>query len=84
MSAGKEVVPASKLNEALKQIRELQRLLGKNPGKRDSQKSRRGDEVAKMASALTLIARGRPVKRVCEVLGVVRSNVAVKLASPTD
>ena len=36
-----------------------------------------------MASALTLIARGRPVKRVCKVLGVARSNVAVKLARPT-
>jgi putative transposase len=35
-----------------------------------------------MASALALIARGRPVKRVCEVLGVARSNVAVKLARP--
>ena len=37
-----------------------------------------------MASALALIARGRPVKRVCEVLGVARSNVAVKLARPTE
>lgn len=37
-----------------------------------------------MASALALIAGGRPVKRVCEVLGVARSNVAAKLARPTD
>jgi transposase len=29
VSAGEEVVPASKLNDALKQIKELQRLLGK-------------------------------------------------------
>ncbi len=29
VSAGEEVVPASELNEALKQVRELQRLLGK-------------------------------------------------------
>jgi putative transposase len=37
-----------------------------------------------MDCALTLIARGRPVKRVCEVLGVARSNVADKLARPAD
>jgi transposase len=30
VSAGEEVVPASELSDALKQIRELQRLLGKN------------------------------------------------------
>ena len=29
MSAGEEVVPASELAEALKQVRELQRMLGK-------------------------------------------------------
>ncbi|MDR6208086.1 transposase-like protein [Paraburkholderia graminis] len=31
VSAGEEVVPASELSDALKQIRELQRLLGKKP-----------------------------------------------------
>ncbi|CAH2904528.1 MAG: Mobile element protein [uncultured Paraburkholderia sp.] len=30
VSAGEEVVPASELSDALKQIKELQRLLGKN------------------------------------------------------
>lgn len=37
-----------------------------------------------MDCALTLIAGGRPVKRVCEVLGVARSNVAEKLTRPAD
>lgn len=37
-----------------------------------------------MDCALTLIAGGRPVKRVCEVLGVARSNVAEKLARSAD
>jgi len=37
-----------------------------------------------MDCALTLIARGRPVKQVCDVLGVARSNMAVKLARPAD
>ncbi len=37
-----------------------------------------------MDCALTLIAGGRPVKQVCDVLGVARSNVADKLARPDD
>lgn len=37
-----------------------------------------------MVGALTLIAGGRPVKPVCEGLGVARSNVAAKLARPAD
>jgi putative transposase len=37
-----------------------------------------------MDSALTFIAGGRPVKQVCEVLGVARSNVSVKLAWVAD
>jgi len=37
-----------------------------------------------MDCALALVARGRPVKRVCEVLGVARSNMAVRLARSPD
>lgn len=37
-----------------------------------------------MDCPLTLLAKGRPVKRVCDVLGVARSNVAEKLARPVD
>lgn len=37
-----------------------------------------------MDSALALIARGRPVKQVCTVLGVARSNVAAKRSKPAD
>jgi putative transposase len=37
-----------------------------------------------MDCALTLIAGGRPVKPVCDVLGVARSNVSVKLARTAD
>ena len=37
-----------------------------------------------MDCALAIIAGGRPVKQVCEVLGVARSNVAAKLARPAD
>lgn len=65
VSAGEQVVPASDLAEAMKQIRELQRLLGK-----------------KIDCALTIAAGGRPLKTVCEVLGVSRSNLAVKSKRP--
>ncbi|GAB5100271.1 hypothetical protein YK56LOC_59880 [Caballeronia sp. HLA56] len=37
-----------------------------------------------MDCALTLITGGRPVKQVCDVLGVARSNVSVKLARTAD
>ena len=37
-----------------------------------------------MDCALALIAGGRAVKQVCDVLGVARSNVAARLARPAD
>lgn len=37
-----------------------------------------------MDCALTLIAGGRAVKQVCDVLGVARSNMAARLARPAD
>ncbi|MGF6293041.1 transposase InsO family protein [Paraburkholderia youngii] len=37
-----------------------------------------------MDCALAIVAGGRPVKQVCDVLGVARSNVAAKLARPAD
>lgn len=37
-----------------------------------------------MDCALAIIAGGRPVKQVCDVLGVARSNMAAKLARPAD
>ncbi|NIF51262.1 IS3 family transposase [Burkholderia sp. Ax-1724] len=85
VSAGEEVVPASGLSDALKQIRELQRLLGKKTMENEIlREAVEGGEVAKMDCALALIAGGRAVKRVCDVLGVARSNVAARLARPDD
>jgi transposase len=40
VSSGEEVVPASELTAAMKQIKELQRLLGKKPWRLNSQRSR--------------------------------------------
>ncbi|MDR5777036.1 MULTISPECIES: IS3 family transposase [unclassified Caballeronia] len=85
VSAGEEVVPASELSDALKQIKELQRLLGKKT--MENEILREAVEVMKspkMDCALTLITGGRPVKQVCDVLGVARSNVSVKLARTAD
>ncbi|WP_093632787.1 IS3 family transposase [Paraburkholderia aspalathi] len=85
VSAGEEVVPASELSDALKQIRELQRLLGKKT--MENEILREAVEVAKspkMDCVLTIIAGGRPVKQVCDVLGVARSNVTARLARPAD
>ncbi|WP_250528514.1 IS3 family transposase [Caballeronia sp. GAWG2-1] len=85
VSAGEEVVPASELSDALKQIKELQRLLGKKT--MENEILREAVEVMKspkMDCALTLITGGRPVKQVCDVLGVARANVSVKLARTAD
>ncbi len=43
-----------------------------------------GRTILLVDSALAIVAGGRPVKLVCEVLGVARSNVAAKRARPGD
>ncbi|QOT82057.1 transposase (plasmid) [Cupriavidus basilensis] len=82
VSGGDEVVPASELSDALRQVRELQRLLGKKT--MESEIPREAVEVMKCENGLRAHphCRGRPVKGVCEVLGVARPNVAEKLARP--
>ncbi|WP_408004014.1 IS3 family transposase [Pseudomonas frederiksbergensis] len=80
VSAGEAVVPASELSDALKQIRELQRMLGKKTMEAEILKE--AVEIArspKMDCALTLVAGGRPVKLVSECLGVARSQLTVRI-----
>ncbi|WP_150755532.1 IS3 family transposase [Pseudomonas fluorescens] len=80
VSAGEAVVPASELSDALKQIRELQRMLGKKTMEAEILKE--AVEIArsrKLDCALTLVAGGRPVKLVSECLGVARSQLTVRL-----
>ncbi|MHC8412213.1 IS3 family transposase [Pseudomonas sp. Hz4] len=80
VSAGEVVVPASELSDALKQIRELQRMLGKKTMEAEILKE--AVEIArsrKLDCALTLVARGRPVKLVSECLGVARSQLTVRI-----
>ncbi|WP_228393860.1 IS3 family transposase [Pseudomonas helleri] len=80
VSAGEAVVPASELSDALKQIRELQRMLGKKT--MEAEVLKEAVEIArsrKLDCALTLVAGGRPVKLVSECLGVSRSQLTVRI-----
>ncbi|WP_288080746.1 IS3 family transposase, partial [Pseudomonas sp.] len=80
VSAGEAVVPASELSDALKQIRELQRMLGKKT--MEAEVLKEAVEIArspKMDCALTLVAGGRPVKLVSKCLGVSRSQLTVRI-----
>ncbi|UVJ45976.1 IS3 family transposase [Pseudomonas sp. LS1212] len=80
VSAGEAVVPASELSDALKQIRELQRMLGKKTMEAEILKE--AVEIArsrKLDCALTLVAGGQPVKLVSECLGVARSQLTVRI-----
>ncbi|WP_186265741.1 IS3 family transposase [Burkholderia gladioli] len=85
VSAGEQVVPASDLAEAMKQIRELQRLLGKKTMEVEIlREAVEYGRAKKFDCALTIAAGGRPLKTVCEVLGVSRANLAVKSKRPAE
>ncbi|WP_413469577.1 IS3 family transposase [Pseudomonas syringae] len=80
VSAGEAVVPAWELSDALKQIRELQRILGKKT--MEAEVLKEAVEIArspKMDCALTLVAGGRLVKLVSECLGMSRSQLTVRI-----
>ncbi|WP_322067363.1 IS3 family transposase [Burkholderia ubonensis] len=85
VKAGESVVPASQLAAAMKEIRELQRLLGKKTQEAEILKEAvEYGRFKKLDCALALTARGRPMKTVCDVLGVARSAVAAKRARLPD
>ncbi|WP_087129214.1 IS3 family transposase [Caballeronia concitans] len=85
VTAGEQVVPASDLAEAMKQIRELQRLLGKKTMEVEIlREAVEYGRAKKFDCALTIAAGGRPLKTVCEILGVSRSNLAVKSKRSAD
>nr|WP_302685140.1 transposase [Pseudomonas syringae] len=79
VSAGEAVVPASELNDALKQIRELQRMLGKRPWKPKCSKRPWRSLARENGLRTHPCCRGRPVKLVSESLGVSRSQLTVRL-----
>ncbi|MEF7273686.1 IS3 family transposase [Escherichia coli] len=85
VAAGEQVVPASELAAAMKQIKELQRLLGKktmeNELLKEAVEYRRGKKVD---SARALIARGWGVSLVSRCLRVSRAQLHVILRRTDD
>ncbi|HAV8905650.1 TPA: IS3 family transposase [Escherichia coli] len=85
VAAGEQVVPASKLAAAMKQIKELQRLLGKKTMENELLKEAveygRGKKVD---SARALIARGWGVSLVSRCLRVSRAQLHVMLRRTDD
>lgn len=72
------MLPACDLAEATKQIRDLQRLLGKKTTEVKIFREAVEYGRAKKMGAFPIAAGGRPMKTVCEVLDVWRSNPAFK------
>lgn len=71
------------MTAARAEITKLQRVLGKKTLENEILKE--AVEIAaakKMDCALALVARGRPMKPVCSVLGVARSNLHVRHHRP--
>lgn len=84
VAAGEQVVPASELAAAMKQIKELQRLLGKKRWKMNSLKKPLNTGVQKVDSARALIARGWGVSLVSRCLRVSRAQLHVILRRTDD
>ncbi|MCZ5697431.1 IS3 family transposase [Escherichia coli] len=82
--AGEQVVPASELAAAMKQIKELQRLLGKKRWKMNSLKKPLNMGGKKVDSARALIARGWGVSLVSRCLRVSRAQLHVILRRTDD
>ena len=74
------MVPVPELSDALKQIRELQRMLGKKTMEAEILKE--AVEIARSRKWIAhspLLPGGRPVKLVSECLGVARSQLTVRI-----
>lgn len=84
VAAGEQIVPASELAAAMKQIKELQRLLGKKRWKMNSLKKPLNTGVQKVDSARALIARGWGVSLVSRCLRVSRAQLHVILRRTDD
>ncbi|WP_121500658.1 IS3 family transposase [Entomohabitans teleogrylli] len=85
VASGEEVVPASELAAANKQIRELQRLLGKKTMEAEILKEAvefgRGK---KMDCACALVARGRRIADVSRSIGVSRAQLSIRVHRQSD
>ncbi|WP_350262762.1 IS3 family transposase (plasmid) [Pantoea sp. BJ2] len=85
VASGEEVVPASELAAANKQIRELQRLLVKKTMEAEILKEAVGFVRAKkMDCAYALVARGRRITDVCRSIGVSRAQLSIRVHRLSD
>ena len=85
VAAGEQVVPASELAAAMKQIKELQRLLGKKTMENELLKEAvEYGRAKKVDSARALIARGWGVSFVSRCLRVSRAQLHVILRRTDD
>ncbi|EJW8629035.1 IS3 family transposase, partial [Escherichia coli] len=85
VAAGEQVVPASELAAAMKQIKELQRLLGKKTMENELLKEAvEYGRAKKLDSARALIARGWGVSLVSRCLRVSRAQLHVILRRTDD
>ncbi|MEM8322572.1 IS3 family transposase [Morganella morganii] len=79
LKSGEDVVPASELVAANKQIRELQCLLGKK-----TMEAVEFGRAKKLDCACTLVARGRRITDVCRSIGVSRAQLSIRVNRPSD
>ncbi|QEP77552.1 IS3 family transposase [Escherichia coli] len=85
VAAGEEVVPASELTAALKQVRELQRLLGKKTMEVEILKEAvEYGQSRKLDSARALVAKGRGIALVSRTMGVSRAQLSLRINRSAD
>ncbi|MGQ3665312.1 IS3 family transposase [Citrobacter braakii] len=85
VAAGEEVVPASELTAALKQVRELQRLLGKKTMEVEILKEAvEYGQSRKLDSARALVAKGRGIAQVSRAMSVSRAQLSLRIKRPAD
>lgn len=79
------MVPASQFAKEIKEIKTLQRILGKKTVENEILREAVGVQpLRKLDYALAIAAGGRPLKRVCEVLGVAHSGATARRARPVN
>nr|WP_320750720.1 IS3 family transposase [Enterobacter roggenkampii] len=85
VAAGEEVVPASELTAALKQVRELQRLQGKKTMEVEILKEAvEYGQSPKMDSVRALVAKGRGIAQVSRAMSVSRAQLSLWIKRPAD
>ncbi|EKE9144858.1 IS3 family transposase [Escherichia coli] len=85
VSAGEDVVPASELTAAMKQIKELQRLLGKKTMEVELLKEAvEYGRAKKLDSARTLVARGYGLTLTSRCLNVSRAQLSLHIHRASD